>query len=601
MGASTTSPTLERAMAACASHPVLAASLALVAWVVYKLSISPVVFPSEFRKLPGPKRASMLFGNRVIESADFTYTSPTTGERKTVSGPGMRLLYWAKELGSHIYTFPEPFGNESLSVSDPNALAHILADTETFQSPELRTKIIELLAGEGIVKHYGHVHRKQRKMIGPSFSVEHLVEMTTTFAELGAKMCGAIERDLDGQLQQQPGGGDNRDGWGVVDMGNWLDCVMLDIIGQTGFGHNFDALDKGRDGSELSAAFNDANQLAINFSLGRMIQTALAAMLYVPAVTWPIERVNRALHKSKQVISKYSQAIVQEKKREILREMDVSGSADDVLSGRKDLLSLLVKANLAEAEADRMSDEDVAGQIHTFTFAGYETSSVTSGFVLYYLSTYPHIQQKLRDALDKGFRERRGIPLRDVAAQDIKYDDLWSDEFEYLDRVIQETLRLCPPVIYSQRLVVKDSVLPLLLPIKSRDGSETITSVPVKKGSVVSCMFKSANYREDLYGEDAEEFNPDRWLKLPELFHKARMPQPYGMFSFSGGPKSCIGSRFSLTEMKTVLILALSKFEFTLAEGIDIRPHLALVVRPRAQTKDGTVIAGVPLRVRKLQ
>ncbi|KAN0066153.1 hypothetical protein ACQY0O_000247 [Thecaphora frezii] len=587
-----TSPLVEAATAAAAAHPFLVSLLVLAAISSYKVLFSPILFPSQFRNIPTPKRLSWIFGNRLAESDPFVYTQPD-GQQITVDGPALRYNYDAKELGTHVFAFPEPFGEESLNLGDPNALSYVLADTDSFRSPDLRSAIIELLGGQGIALHYGHVHRKQRRLIGPSFSTEHLASMTETFALLAEKMCKAIHHELDSQAQAEAASAE-------VDLGYWLDCAMLDIIGLTGFGYDFCALEKGREGSELSAAFNNTNQQAVQLSVARGMQVALATALHPPAATWPIEKINRALHNSKRVIARHSEAIVSQKKREIIEEAKVSGTASDVLSGRKDLLSLLIKANLESPVEDQMTDKDVAGQIHTFTFAGYETSSVTSSFVLFYLSTHLDVQRKLRDILDRTFKERKGIALKDLTAQNISYDDLWSDELEYLDRIIRETLRLCPPVMYSQRLAVKNAVIPLLQPIKSRDGKGRIESIPVKKGAVVQCNFKQANYREDLYGHEPESFNPDRWLDLPELYHRARIPQPYGMFSFSGGPKSCIGSKFSLTEMKTMLILLLRDFEFTPIEGIEIRPKVALVVRPVAQKSDGEMQAGTPLQVRRL-
>lgn len=74
----------------------------------------------------------------------------------------------------------------------------------------------------------------------------------------------------------------------------------------------------------------------------------------------------------------------------------------------------------------------------------------------------------------------------------------------------------------------KDAILPVLNPIKSTDGKKDITEIHVKKGTNVIVGIDAANRSKEIWGEDAEEWKPERWLKpLPESVSMAHLPGIY--------------------------------------------------------------------------
>lgn len=74
----------------------------------------------------------------------------------------------------------------------------------------------------------------------------------------------------------------------------------------------------------------------------------------------------------------------------------------------------------------------------------------------------------------------------------------------------------------------KDVVLPLLWPIKSADGKCEITEIPLKKNTNVIVSIIGANRSKTIWGEDADQWKPERWLKpLPETVSKAHLPGVY--------------------------------------------------------------------------
>ncbi|PCH37141.1 hypothetical protein WOLCODRAFT_83766, partial [Wolfiporia cocos MD-104 SS10] len=100
-----------------------------------------------------------------------------------------------------------------------------------------------------------------------------------------------------------------------------------------------------------------------------------------------------------------------------------------------------------------------------------------------------------------------------------------------------------------------------------------------------------------IWGEDALEFRPDRWENIPEA--AKRIPGVWGnMMTFLGGPRACIGYRFSLVEIKALLFILIRAFEFEMAVPADrVLKGSAGIVRPtiRGEEEKGPQM---PLMVR---
>lgn len=74
----------------------------------------------------------------------------------------------------------------------------------------------------------------------------------------------------------------------------------------------------------------------------------------------------------------------------------------------------------------------------------------------------------------------------------------------------------------------QDSVLPLLWPVKSADGKAEIKEIALKKGTEIAVSILNANRSKALWGEDADEWKPDRWLSTPpNTINGARLPGVY--------------------------------------------------------------------------
>jgi len=104
----------------------------------------------------------------------------------------------------------------------------------------------------------------------------------------------------------------------------------------------------------------------------------------------------------------------------------------------------------------------------------------------------------------------------------------------------------------------------------------------VPKSTNVLIAIRGANRSADIWGPDAEEWKPERWLSpLPDSVAKARIPGMYrNMMTFLAGGHACIGFKFAQLEEKVVLSLLLESFVFSLVENKDIVWNFAAIVTP---------------------
>merc|ERR1712019_94271 len=76
-----------------------------------------------------------------------------------------------------------------------------------------------------------------------------------------------------------------------------------------------------------------------------------------------------------------------------------------------------------------------------------------------------------------------------------------------------------------------------------------------------------------IWGDDAQEFRPERWLEM-------QVPKsPYENPVFHAGPRECLGKRLALVEMKALLLTIIKEMRLTLAvPAEDVRPDLQLTL-----------------------
>lgn len=179
-------------------------------------------------------------------------------------------------------------------------------------------------------------------------------------------------------------------------------------------------------------------------------------------------------------------------------------------------------------DVSKLTDEEIIGQCLVFLLAGYETSSNTLGYITYYLALNQEVQDKLREEITSAVKTNPDSSLYDLA-----------HSIEYLDCVINETLRLNPPLAQLSRECVEDY---------------DFKGIRIPAGFEVTVPVYSL-HRDPVAWSDPERFDPERFLS-PAKDNR----HPYQFMPFGLGPRSCVGMRFALMEIKITLVKFLLKY-----------------------------------------
>ncbi|TKY90424.1 hypothetical protein EX895_000422 [Sporisorium graminicola] len=570
----------EKVLRWASSHPALTGFFTLVLVATLYLGWKEASRgPSIWANLPGPKRTSFLLGYSRDSKKKFGVKNPKGEDRKPIIGddgadmtdtPGVSTARLYDEYGCDHLIFPRPLGGDLLLTRDAATMNHILNDSYNYQRSAAGTKATKVIIGNGVVAVFGDEHKKQRKMLAPAFSVDSLKALMPIFTDATNKMMTRFEQDT--SLEE-------RWGKGVKDSVKWFGRVTLDIIGHAGFDYDFGAVEQGPNGLAVRSTFHDAMTSTMNVSpvdavVGAFMFFVVPSLLYILPLT---ENV-RKMREMRNELIKVSQKIVQAKAKQIRKELEAGVDAKETFAGKKDILHLLMRANMSPEirPEDRLSDDVLAGQIVTFIFAGHETTATTMSWCTFFLALNLEHQKKLRASIQSALRE---LGKDGESIEELTWSDLNSEAMRPLDQCIQETLRLRPPVTTTFRYATKDDQLPLTTPLKTKDG-RTLTSIPITAGKEVAISVTGNNMDPKYFGPDTHLFQPDRWNHLPELHAKSKLPSPYGSFVFNGGPKVCIGSKFAMTEMKIILIRVLAQYRIEPVEGLKYKSIEAVVQRP---------------------
>ncbi|PIL33302.1 cytochrome P450 [Ganoderma sinense ZZ0214-1] len=503
---------------------------------------------SPFDNIPGPPSSSWFAGNllKLVDHDAWSYTDDLI----QTYGPVAKLHSLLGARWLHVY--------------DPRALHAIFVkdqEKEIFTRDPLAVTGAGILLGPGLLATAGAAHRKQRRMLQPVFSVAHLRNMAPTFYGIAKKLRTAIESRV-------------RDGPQKLDVVSWMGRTALEIIGQSGLGYSFDPLVANAK-DEYTEAVKSFIPTIVEIEFMRVVIPFIG---YLGPAWFRRWLLNLIPQKSVQRM-KYIVDTMYERSKEIFEaKKALIESGDDAMLHQvgegRDVMSILLRENMRASEEDKLDDEQLLSQMSTFIMAGMDTTSNAMSRVLHLLALNPGIQEKLRSELANA---------RETYGDEIPFDDLMA--LPYLDAICRETLRLHAPATLVFRTANVDTVLPLMEPVRGVDGTLT-SEIAVPKGSQVVANLRAVNTYKAIWGEDAHEWKPERWLNpLPRSLEEARVPGIYShLMTFVNGSYSCIGFKFSQLEMKTVLYVLVSSFKFELSDT-QIHWNFSGVVYP-ATSKD---------------
>ncbi|KAF5385861.1 hypothetical protein D9615_002355 [Tricholomella constricta] len=508
--------------------------------------------------VPGPKPESFLLGNlpEIFQSQ-----------------AGVPDFKYQRQFGD-VVRVKGPFGEDRLLISDPKALQYIFHTSGYgfLKWPE-RTEISRVLMGRGLLWADGDIHRRQRKVMLPGFGAPESRAFIPIFQKVGAELTAQWTDILVSCVDQAA----------EFNVASWLSRATMDSIGEAAFDYQFGALAQA-DNEFMKAYFG-----LMSDTLGSPPKSSIFMQTIFPI--WALQLLSKYSRRKNLVHARHTANLAN-----VVTRALVNSKAEALLHGKgnKDILSLLVKANASENAATALTEEEMLAQMRTILLAGHETSATSLCWVLLELTRHSEIQERLRAEI----RATESSTGRNVSA--FTASDL--DGMPYLAAVLkfeQESMRFHPAVYQNYRQAAKDDVLPLSQPIKTISG-EIIHSLPVPKGMKVIASIAGYNrlVNKELFGEDADNFNPERWLQETDEKKGPTLGVYGNLLTFAGGVRTCIGWRFALYEVQALTVEIINNFELLPTPKLDrLRREACLVMLP---TLEGEQAKGenLPLRVK---
>ena len=247
--------------------------------------------------------------------------------------------------------------------------------------------------GDGIFSSEGELHRRQRKLMAPSFQPRHIASYAEIIGYYGE------------QIQQTwPDGG-------VIDINQQMTNLTMSIIGKA----LFDA-----------DVFTEADELGAAMSITLEHVSHALSQLLPPPYSWPTPR-NRRTHRAVQTLRTRIQSFIDERRKSP--------------SERNDFLSILLQAR--DEDGNPMSDEQLMAECLTLFGAGHETTATALTWCWYLLCQHPEIYQKVRQEVDRVLQGRTPT-----------YADL--AQLPYCLQVFKEALRIYPPAYAISRRALRE-------------------------------------------------------------------------------------------------------------------------------------------------
>ncbi|KAL5705489.1 hypothetical protein ACHQM5_023787 [Ranunculus cassubicifolius] len=310
-----------------------------------------------------------------------------------------------------------------------------------------------------------------------------------------------------------------------VDVWPHLQHLTSDIISRTAFGTTYE---EGRRMFELQTEMAD-------------LTIQLSRSVYIPGFRYLPTKRNKRM---KEIYNEV-RSIVRDKITKLEKAMRVGESSSD------DLLGILIESNFKEITDNKlgMDIDDVIEECKLFYIAGQETTATLLVWTMISLSMHPEWQQKAREEVFQVFGNQKP-----------DFDSL--SRLKIVSMIFNEVLRLYPPVCLMTRFTYK--------PMK-------LGNVRLPAGIELGLPILLVQHDHDLWGEDAEEFNPDRFS---EGIVKATKGQ-LSYFPFSTGPRVCVGYSFALTEAKMAMAMILQNFFFELSPTYAHAPYTIITIQPQ--------------------
>jgi cytochrome P450 len=182
---------------------------------------------------------------------------------------------------------------------------------------------------------------------------------------------------------------------------------------------------------------------------------------------------------------------------------------------------------------EKFTNQEIREHLLTLLITASETTANYVATTLILLAMNQDIQQKVYEEICEVFNTEN---------VEVHYDSI--GKLKYLEMVMKEALRLFSPIPISVR--------------ETTDKFDVGLDKPMEKGGTIFIFHYILHRRKDIWGQDADKFDPERFS--PENVSKR---DPYSFLPFGAGPRSCIGIKYAMISSKIELMRFLQAYKFS--------------------------------------
>jgi cytochrome P450 len=402
-----------------------------------------------------------------------------------------------------------------LSINDPHAWKDIFNRRDMLRPPQWGARPPGVEA-HNVISAPASSHARFRKALTPAYSEKSVKEYEPTVRLFLEKLLTRLD-DLIAK------GGTSA----VVDMVEWTNFATFDIIGELSWSKSYECLDSGSGHAFMSVLLHfQAVCIGASISYYPWLNAFVAGITPKSAFQL-LENIFKDGHERLQARMKSQQ------------------------SDHPDLITHIVDYNTKSNPEDKLTDDEIEQNVMAIIVGGSETLTTTFTGAFHYLLADPPKLVRLTKEIRSSFASAFEITANSAA------------KLPYLNAVLEETLRLCPPIPDMLRRDVP----------KGAPATIAGRVIPANTTVSVSCysMFKS-----DQHFASAETFEPERFLNEKSRTGDANASalshnDLSAFYPFSLGPHNCLGQPLAKLEMRLLVALFLYRYNVTVPAGEPLR------------------------------
>ena len=383
-------------------------------------------------------------------------------------------------------------------VNHPDLIEQVLQKRAANYDKRTRSSAsIKSVTGNSLLTCNGEFWKRQRRMDQPAFHHCQIARFADQMTAAATSMLGRW-----------------RTGPQTLDISSEMARLTYSIVGQTLF-----SFDTGEDAETVEKAMRVILPHVFN-RLGNLVNLPL----------WFPTPANRRFRRS-----------LAEVDRVVYRIIDQHRTSQRNGQPENDLLAMLMSARDGTTGAG-LDDSQLRNETITFLLAGHETTANALTWIFYLISQNPEVEQQLLEEITTVLADRTPT-LADIP------------KLAYTKTVIQESMRLYPPIWIIERRVITDDII----------GGYTLPA----GSAVVICPY--ALHRHPAFWTEPEKFDPSRFQNgTPEAY-----------IPFGAGPRFCIGNEFAMLEAQLITVMVLQAFRLRLVPGHPIEPQPDITLRSK--------------------